>query len=149
MGVVYLFKKEKPMNENDLAVQIIAEAIQKAIEHNQMPKCDYEGIVKGINGKTYCRSKVTMNWWSAHAWCEAAQGFDKLINPTEDCDCTGVEGCDTTLSCPNLATDTATVWTNMVASSVYVYCLRMYSGSIERCHKQGVNSGGLLYALCK
>ena len=106
-------------------------------------------LVKGINGKTYCRSKVTMNWWSAHAWCEAAQGFDKLINPTEDCDCTGVEGCDTTLSCPNLATDTATVWTNMVASSVYVYCLRMYSGSIERCHKQGVNSGGLLYALCK
>ena len=36
------------MNENDLAVQIIAEAIQKAIEHNQMPKCDYEGIVKGV-----------------------------------------------------------------------------------------------------
>lgn len=38
------------MNENDLAVQIIAEAIQKAIEHNQMPKCDYEGIVKSVNG---------------------------------------------------------------------------------------------------
>lgn len=106
-------------------------------------------LVKGINGKTYCRSKVAMNWWSAHAWCDAAQGFDKLINPTEDCDCTGVEGCDTTLSCPNLATDTSTVWTDMVASSVYVYCLAMYSGSINRCHKQGVGSGGLLYALCK
>ena len=41
------------MNENDWAVQIIAEAIQKAIEHNQMPKCDYEGIVKSVNGN-YC-----------------------------------------------------------------------------------------------
>ena len=34
------------MNENDLAVQIIAEAIRKAIEQSQSPKCDYEGIVK-------------------------------------------------------------------------------------------------------
>ena len=36
------------MNETDLAVQVLAETIQKAIEHNKMPKCDYEGFVKGV-----------------------------------------------------------------------------------------------------
>ena len=38
------------MNETDLAVQVLADTIQKAIEYNKMPKCDYEGIVKSVNG---------------------------------------------------------------------------------------------------
>lgn len=41
------------MNENDLAVQIIAEAIKKTMEQNKMPKCDYEGIVKSTKDN-YC-----------------------------------------------------------------------------------------------
>ena len=41
------------MTENDLAVQSIAEAIRKAIEQNQSPKCDYEGIVKSVKDN-YC-----------------------------------------------------------------------------------------------
>ena len=41
------------MNTNDLAVQRIAEAIQKAIIYNQAPKSDYEGIVTDIKDN-YC-----------------------------------------------------------------------------------------------
>lgn len=107
-------------------------------------------IVKGVNGHTYCRSKIAMNWWSAHAWCHSAQGVSKLINPNEDCDCDGFEGCDTTLSCPNFATaDGTVVWTDAVADENYVYCLYPNKGILNRCHKRGVNSGGLLMALCK
>ena len=36
------------MNETDLAVPVLAETIQRAIEYNKMPKCDYEGIVKSV-----------------------------------------------------------------------------------------------------
>ena len=36
------------MNETDLAVQVLAETIQKAIEHSKMPRCDYEGVVTGV-----------------------------------------------------------------------------------------------------
>ncbi len=58
-------------------------------------------IQTGINGKKYCASKNTLNWWSAHAWCRKAEGFSELLT-MEDCDCTGYDECDTTLSCPNL-----------------------------------------------
>ena len=38
------------MNVNDQAVQIIVEAIQKAIAQSKSPKSDYEGIVTGTKG---------------------------------------------------------------------------------------------------
>lgn len=41
------------MNVNDKAVQIIVEAIQKAITQSQAPRSDYEGIVTGIKDN-YC-----------------------------------------------------------------------------------------------
>ena len=41
------------MTANDLAVQSIAEAIHKAIELNQSPQYDYEGIVKNVKDN-YC-----------------------------------------------------------------------------------------------
>ena len=36
------------MTENDLAVQILAETIRKAIDQCKQPKYDYEGIVKSV-----------------------------------------------------------------------------------------------------
>ena len=39
---------------------------------------------------TYCRSsKISMNWWSAVAWCEAIGG--RLIDINKDCSNTGCE----------------------------------------------------------
>ena len=47
-------------------------------------------------GTKYCLSKVSMNWWSAFAWCDAAGG--KLISTSECNKSTTTEDVD----CPNL-----------------------------------------------
>jgi len=42
--------------------------------------------VTGKDEKVYCRSKISMNWWSAFSWCESA-GYT-LADATVDCACT-------------------------------------------------------------
>lgn len=59
-------------------------------------------LLKGVNGQKYCRSRVSMNWWSANAWCESVVGVSSLVDTNDDCDCSGIAGCDTTVPCPNL-----------------------------------------------
>ena len=34
-------------------------------------KCDGGTEITNTAGTTFCRSNVTMNWWSAYAWCRA------------------------------------------------------------------------------
>ena len=79
----------------------------------------YGDIFTAVNGKKYCLSRTTMNWWSAHAWCNSIG--KTLINPSEDCDCTGYEQCEVGLDCPNLKgiiTDSnKTAWTNIPGES--------------------------------
>jgi hypothetical protein len=76
----------------------------------------------GVNGVRYCYTNMSMNWWSAHAWCDAI-GM-KMIDPNEDCACNGFDGCDTSLKCPNLKASSSTeYWTasqGSDASTIYV-----------------------------
>lgn len=103
--------------------------------------------VTGVNGKVYCISKTTMNWWSTFAWCKKAQGFTEPISVYEDCDCTGFDGCDTSVGCPNLKSVGQTVWTkdpaNNGASALSIYkaevVVPQYGRSGSTAHK----------ALCK
>ena len=49
-------------------------------------------VLTGVDGTSYCKSNITMNWWSAFAWCDAIGG--RLIDVTTECiKTTGTSGC--------------------------------------------------------
>ena len=57
-------------------------------------------IIQKRNGHVFCFSNVEMNWYSAHAWCDA-QGR-RLATMNEACDYNGqVYGANYTTGCPN------------------------------------------------
>lgn len=87
----------------------------------------YGDIFTAVNGKKYCVSRTHMNWWSAHAWCDSI-GMT-LINPSEDCDCTGLANCEMGLDCPNLngIFSNIAVWTNSIANSSHSYVINTTS----------------------
>ena len=87
--------------------------------------------VKGVNGNVYCLSHAKMNWWSANAWCDSAQGVSQLVHPSEDCDCTGYDGCDITAPCPNLKVGSANVWTRGIKNESNAYYLHLSSGWLD------------------
>ena len=105
-------------------------------------------VVVGNDGKNYCRSKIAMNWWSAHAWCEAAS-MD-LIETSKHCSCTGNEKCNEPVSCPNFyATDDgATVWTATPGSDETAFVVNLSSGAITSSHGSGTRTNAYYYALC-
>lgn len=49
--------------------------------------CEAGTEFTGVNGHVYCKSKYSMNWWSAGTWCEA-QGRH-LVSMEELCSDTG------------------------------------------------------------
>ena len=79
----------------------------------------------GFEGTRYCKSNITMNWWSAFAWCDAIGG--ELIDLTKEClKSTG------TSACPNLAeTGSGTVWTQNVFSGANAYNVTLSSGAVK------------------
>ena len=57
-------------------------------------------LIKKQNGHVYCFSNVDMNWYSAHAWCDA-QGRH-LATMNEACDyALSVYGSNYSTGCPN------------------------------------------------
>ena len=83
------------------------------------------------NGKTYCLGQIGLNWWSAHAWCDAI-GMT-LVTLAEDCDCSG-DTCDISANCSNLkglvnintTSGNSDIWTNSFVANdakqaYYVY----------------------------
>ena len=92
-------------------------------------------------GTRYCKSNITMNWWSAFAWCDAIGG--ELIDLTKEClKSTG------TSACPNLAgTGSGNVWTQNVPNNQQAYGVDLGSGGIKLGNRSTSN-GGVQYALC-
>ena len=85
--------------------------------------------VIGVDGEIYCRSNVNMNWWSAHAWCDAA---NMTLVPLDRCN--GKNGNITgEVACPNFkGTDSVTCWTSSVSSSSYAFYVNLSSGAVTR-----------------
>ncbi|MBQ7412847.1 MAG: hypothetical protein IJV07_01040 [Alphaproteobacteria bacterium] len=96
-------------------------------------------VIVGLDGTRYCKSNITMNWWSAFAWCDAAGG--SLIDMTRECNkVTGETGC------PNLTGvgGNQSVWTKNVPNSSYAYNVNLSSGAVSN-YTRYANS----YALCE
>jgi hypothetical protein len=83
--------------------------------------------VIGVDGEIYCRSNRDMNWWSAHAWCDAA----KMTLVSLD-RCNGKNG-DITgdTACPNFkGTGSGNCWTSSVPSSSYAFYVELSYGTV-------------------
>ena len=97
--------------------------------------------IKGNDHGTYCLSKASMNWWSAHAWCDAI-GM-KLV-PLNECECSDESKCDMMKQCPNLyGTGSNWVWTTTPSSSSAAYHVYLLNGSVST--NSRTHNG---YALC-
>ena len=100
-------------------------------------------VIVGNDGKSYCKSKVSMNWWSAHAWC-AANGM-ALIDTNKHCTCTGHDNCNASVSCPNLyKVGSGDVWTATPNGSSGAFYVNLSSGNVLNYGYRNVN----LYAVC-
>ena len=85
-------------------------------------------VLTGKDGTSYCKSNISMNWWSAFAWCDAIGG--RLIDVTEECiKTTGRSGC------PNLTeVGGGLVWTQNVPSANLAYLVDLSSGAVSLSH---------------
>ena len=100
--------------------------------------------VTGVDGKIYCRSNISMNWWSAFAWCEAA---GKTLVSLEDCN--GQNGnVSGTAQCPNFAGvgPSNWYWTSSVPNASGAYYVNLSSGAVASYSYYRSNNA---YALCK
>ena len=100
--------------------------------------------VTGVDGVTYCESRIRMNWWSAFAWCEGANMTLVSLD-----DCIVADGSGTT-PCPNFDhTGSGSVWTSSVPNSTEAYRIELSTGILNN----NSNSNGTRisnnYALCK
>ncbi|MBQ6855359.1 MAG: hypothetical protein IJO11_08015 [Alphaproteobacteria bacterium] len=100
--------------------------------------------IKGNDHGTYCRSAIGMNWWSAHAWCDAI-GM-KLV-PMEECNCNDESKCDMTKQCPNLYNaGNVWVWTTTPSGNTAAYYLTLGNGNVHTGTR--LASSNDRYALC-
>jgi len=103
--------------------------------------------IKGNDHGTYCVSATKMNWWSAHAWCDAI-GM-KLV-PMEECECRDESKCDMTKQCPNLGGTYGIVWgwTTTPSGSNTAYNVNFSSGALRTLARTYTDSGQDILALC-
>ncbi len=99
-------------------------------------------LLTGNTKGTYCLSHTTMNWWSAHAWCQSIGA--ELVDLTEDC----VPDNNSTVACPNLYNNGVQKesWTSNVPSSTQAYYISHSTGGVS---KVSSHRDGGRYALCR
>ncbi len=108
---------------------------------------EYGTIITGVNGKSYCLSKHSINWWSTFSWCNKVEDFSEPIS-IADCDCTGYEGCDETVACPNLKIGyNATIWTSTNIDAIRSVSVKLSTGNFNTDYYYHADS--VLHALCK
>ena len=113
--------------------------------------CSSDG--SDCNGKTFCRSDNTMNYWSAFTWCESNGG--KLADLTTLCPGVPASTNKTNGACPNMAGVTGpsnnyALRTNKSAAPVSTFsCVVTKDGQIDcGCCGYGYKSIPI-YAICE
>ncbi len=96
----------------------------------------------GADGEKYCQSKMSVNWWSAFAWCEATGGTLVSLD-----DCNGKNGdIKGDKSCPNFNDKIdRVVWTSSVYSDTLAYYINTNSTGAVDCNSKDTKYA----ALCK
>ncbi len=117
-------------------------------------------VIGAITGHKYCKSNNTMNYWNAHAWCDA-QG--RQLFDLSDCGCDGTRTCQaqgTSGLCPELKNVYGTSydsygWTSLASSESTAYYVSLTIGAVLNGYstfhdyKSYRNSSHRQWALCK
>ena len=91
--------------------------------------------IKGNDHGAYCLSKATMNWWSAHAWCDA---IGMKLAPLSECECRDESNCDMMKQCPNLYNiGSGGVWTTTPNGSSSAYYVSLGGGHVITAARTG------------
>ena len=102
---------------------------------------EFQGVV---NGHTYCRSKVTMSWWSAFSWCKK-QGR-KLASLQQLC--INWDGGTATGLCHNMkGEETSVMWSSNPKDASSAFYVSSPSGNINHGNRLSCY-GNYAYAVC-
>ena len=90
--------------------------------------CKGGTIIRAKNNETFCKSNVTMNWWSAATWCKA--NGSRLATMYEMCpDWDGTEGICTNLS---IAHSYDYGWSSTVSGNNSAFRVGLDKGNVSR-----------------
>ena len=102
---------------------------------------------KNCNGKSFCISNSTRNWWSAFTWCDSIGGhladFSSL--------CPGSQQ-ELNVPCPNMKNIMSgrRAWTNLGSRRAgYSYLIDISTGSITELHRDAENPAYKHYPTCE
>ena len=88
-------------------------------------------ITGAVTGHKYCKSNGTMNWWNAHAWCDA---LGRRLFDRSDCACGNTTADCANGKCPELVGVGGEQWiwtsTPTPTGSSYAYIVSLSSGHI-------------------
>ena len=97
-------------------------------------------ITGAISGRKYCKSNNIMNWWNAHAWCDA---LGRRLFSMNDC----AFSVTSTTTCNDLKeVGGVWIWTATPNGFSYAYNVNLSSGNVGTNYRN--NGGYYIYALC-
>lgn len=110
--------------------------------------CNDGEMFTGKNGKTFCVSDVSVNWWSAFTWCES-QGM-KLASMDDICYISEEErwlGGSASGSCPNVVSmgPDKWAWSSLGSGTANAYRVNLSSGDVYNNRRRN----GTVYAVCQ
>ncbi len=122
-------ERRKEMKRKTLIMGLIGMIILQPINVQAADCANGAGTeIKGNDHGTYCVSKAAMNWWSAHAWCDA---IGMKLAPLSECECRDESKCDMMKHCPNLYNiGGAWVWTTTPSGSSAAYRVDLSNGAV-------------------
>ena len=100
------------------------------------------------NGKSFCRSNVTLNWFNALVWCKSIG--HNLVSWENLCPGTPLGPNNATGACPNVKGVGGNLWgwTSAVWTSPPVLTVNLSSGAIDNDTRIG-RLAGYIYAVCE
>ena len=102
-------------------------------------KCDGGTEITNSVGTTFCQSNVTMNWWSAAAWCKA----NKLQLATIYEMCPSWNGNTGSGKCPELSVNSSGyVWSATAKDNDAAFIVSLESGAVNHGHLGERKTGG-------
>ena len=91
-------------------------------------KCDGGTEITNTAGTTFCKSNVTMNWWSAAAWCKA----NKMQLATMYEMCPSWDGNTGSNKCPELnGKGSGDAWSATASGSDYAFIVYLSNGDVD------------------
>ena len=105
-------------------------------------------LTNNCNGKKFCKSGNSMNWWSTFVWCETIGG--RSADFSSMCPGVQVKSNNTQGACPNLVSvGSGSVWSGTGWDKHTAFAMSLSSGGINDYHNSGYGRTHYYYAFCE